>query len=218
MCGDYFLFLPQKLFVMIGKILGLGAGLAGGIMGGIKSSKAAKAQQKLIDQQRAKNDAWYNRNYYQNYLDSKEAQSAIKRVEDTMRRRKQEAQATAAVTGGTQEAVLAQEENDQKLMGDVVGNLAARGDAIKRQVDAQKQAMDNDIMGQQMKQYQMNEAGGSALMAAGLGMVDDAISALDGDKSLNAALNLFGGKKEGKGAVLSAEQQKKLDDINSWGY
>lgn len=54
MCGDYFLFLPQKLFVMIGKILGLGAGLAGGIMGGIKSSKAAKAQQKLIDQQRAK--------------------------------------------------------------------------------------------------------------------------------------------------------------------
>ena len=218
MCGDYFLFLPQKLFVMIGKILGLGAGLAGGIVGGIKSSKAAKAQQKLIDQQRAKNDAWYNRNYYQNYLDSKEAQSAIKRVEDTMRRRKQEAQATAAVTGGTQEAVLAQEENDQKLMGDVVGNLAARGDAIKRQVDAQKQAMDNDIMGQQMKQYQMNEAGGSALMAAGLGMVDDAISALDGDKSLNAALNLFGGKKEGKGAVLSAEQQKKLDDINSWGY
>lgn len=213
-----FPFLPQKLFVMIGKILGLGAGLAGGIMGGIKSSKAAKAQQKLIDQQRAKNDAWYNRNYYQNYLDSKEAQSAIKRVEDTMRRRKQEAQATAAVTGGTQEAVLAQEENDQKLMGDVVGNLAARGDAIKRQVDAQKQAMDNDIMGQQMKQYQMNEAGGSALMAAGLGMVDDAISALDGDKSLNAALNLFGGKKEGKGAVLSAEQQKKLDDINSWGY
>lgn len=196
----------------------MGAGLAGGIMGGIKSSKAAKAQQKLIDQQRAKNDAWYNRNYYQNYLDSKEAQSAIKRVEDTMRRRKQEAQATAAVTGGTQEAVLAQEENDQKLMGDVVGNLAARGDAIKRQVDAQKQAMDNDIMGQQMKQYQMNEAGGSALMAAGLGMVDDAISALDGDKSLNAALNLFGGKKEGKGAVLSAEQQKKLDDINSWGY
>ena len=196
----------------------MGAGLAGGIMGGIKSSKAAKAQQKLIDQQRAKNDAWYNRNYYQNYLDSKEAQSAIKRVEDTMRRRKQETQATAAVTGGTQEAVLAQEENDQKLMGDVVGNLAARGDAIKRQVDAQKQAMDNDIMGQQMKQYQMNEAGGSALMAAGLGMVDDAISALDGDKSLNAALNLFGGKKEGKGAVLSAEQQKKLDDINSWGH
>lgn len=164
---------------MIGKILGLGAGLAGGIMGGIKSSKAAKAQQKLIDQQRAKNDAWYNRNYYQNYLDSKEAQSAIKRVEDTMRRRKQEAQATAAVTGGTQEAVLAQEENDQKLMGDVVGNLAARGDAIKRQVDAQKQAMDNDIMGQQMKQYQMNEAGGSQLLANSGSLIGSALSLLD---------------------------------------
>lgn len=174
--------MPQKLFVMILGAIGLGTGLLGGIMGGIKSSKAAKAQQKAIDQQRAKNDAWYNRNYYQNYLDSKEAQSAIKRVEDTMRRRKQEAQATAAVTGGTQEAVLAQEENDQKLMGDVVGNLATRGDAIKRQVDAQNQANENAITQQQIAQYQMNESGGSQLLANGGSLIGSALSLLDKGK------------------------------------
>lgn len=164
---------------MIGTLLGLGAGLAGGIMGGVKSAKAAKAQQQMINQQRAKNEAWYNRNYYQNYLDSKEAQSAIKRVEDTLRRRNQEAQATAAVTGGTPEAVLAQQENDQKLMGDVAGNLAARGDAVKRQVDAQNQANENALMQQQMAQYQANEAGGSQLLSNSGSLIGSALSLLD---------------------------------------
>ena len=86
---------------MIGTAIGIGASLIGGVMGASKAAKAANAQQQMLNQQRNKNEAWYNRNYYQNYLDSKEAQSAIKRVEDTLRRRNQEAQATAAVTGGT---------------------------------------------------------------------------------------------------------------------
>lgn len=198
---------------MILGALGIGAGLAGGVMGGIKSAKAAKAQQKLVDQQRARNEAWYNRNYYQNYLDSKEAQSAIKRVEDTLRRRNQEAQATAAVTGGTPEAVLAQQENDQKLMGDVVGNLAARGDAIKRQVDAQNQYNENALAQQQAAQYRIEEAGGSQLMSSGLSMIGSALSLLDG-----TGINSDAEKAKGVKAPLSENKQKMLDDINSWGY
>lgn len=167
---------------MIGEAIGIGASLLGGLFGASKASKAAKAQQRLINNQRAKNEAWYNRNYYQNYLDSSEAKAALKRVEETMRRRNQEAQATAAVTGGTQESVLAQQENDQKLMGDVVNNLAARGDAIKRQVDAQNQANENALMHQQMAQYQANEAGGAQLMGNGLGLIGSALSLLDQKK------------------------------------
>lgn len=166
---------------MIGTAIGVGAGLLGGLFGGNKAGKAAKAQQAAIDAQRSKNEAWYNRNYYQNYLDSSEAQSAIKRVEDTLRRRNKNAQATAAVTGGTPESVLAQQESDQKLMGDVVGNLAARGDGIKRQVDAQNQANENALMQQQMTQYQANEAGGSQLMNNSYSLIGSALSLL-GDK------------------------------------
>lgn len=164
---------------MIEAAIGIGTSLLGGIMGASKASKAAKAQQQLINDQRAKNEAWYNRNYYQNYLDSSEAKAALKRVEDTMRRRNQEAQATAAVTGGTQEAVLAQQENDQKLMGDAVGNLASRGDAIKRQVDAQNQANENALMQQQMAQYQANEIGGSQLLGNSGSLIGSALSLLD---------------------------------------
>jgi len=160
---------------MIGTAIGIGASLIGGVMGASKAAKAANAQQQMLN----KNEAWYNRNYYQNYLDSKEAQSAIKRVEDTLRRRNQEAQATAAVTGGTPEAVLAQQENDQKMMGEVVGNLATRGDAIKRQVDAQNQANENALMQQQMAQLQANEAGGTQLLGNSGSLISSALSLLD---------------------------------------
>ena len=160
---------------MIGTAIGIGASLIGGVMGASKAAKAANAQQQMLNQQRNKNEAWYNRNYYQNYLDSKEAQAAIKRVEDTLRRRNQEAQATAAVTGGTPEAVLAQQENDQKMMGEVVGNLATRGDAI----NAQNQANENALMQQQMAQLQANEAGGTQLLGNSGSLISSALSLLD---------------------------------------
>ena len=78
---------------MIGAILGAVGGLASGIAGGIKSAKAAREQQRLIDEQESKNNAWYNRNYYQNYMDSSEAQAAMKRVENTLKKQNQEARA-----------------------------------------------------------------------------------------------------------------------------
>lgn len=163
-------------------LVGAGVGLASGLFGGSKAAKAAKKQEQLINDQEAKNDAWYNRNYYQNYLDSSESRAAIKRVEDTMRKRNQEAQATAAVTGGTAESVLAQQENDQKLMSDTVGNLAARGDAKKEHVDAVNLQNQQNIANARMGQYQANEAGGSQLMGNGLGLIGSALSLYDFDK------------------------------------
>ena len=157
-------------------LIGAGIGLASGIYGGIKSANAAKEQKKLIGEQQAKNDAWYNRNYYQNYLDSSESRAAIKRVEDTMKRRNEQAQATAAVTGGTPEAVLAQQENDQKLMSDTITGLAARADARKDSIDAVNQQNQNNIMAQRMSQSQMDESGGSQLMGNGLGLIGSALS------------------------------------------
>ena len=75
--------------------------------------------------------------------------------------------------------MLAQQENDQKMMGEVVGNLATRGDAIKRQVDAQNQANENALMQQQMAQLQVNEAGGTQLLGNSGSLISSALSLLD---------------------------------------
>ena len=95
------------LGIAAGVVLGLSA-LSGGL-GMAQAAKARRQQQALINKQAASNEAWYQRNYYQNYLESSEARSAMKRVEYTLRRRSQQAEGQAAVTGATREAVLAQQ-------------------------------------------------------------------------------------------------------------
>lgn len=169
---------------MIGEaILGTVGGLASGIFGGIKSAKAAKEQQRLINEQESKNNAWYNRNYYQNYMDSTEAQAAMKRVENTLKKQNQEARATAVVTGATPEAAVAQQQANNEILDETATGLAAQATARKAQVEAIDQQNQNNIFQARVGQASAEEKGGAELMGAGLGMVKDALSMVDWDKT-----------------------------------
>lgn len=161
---------------MIGAIIGAVGGLASGIAGGIKSAKAAKQQQELINEQARKNDAWYNRNYYQNYLDSAEAQAAMKRVENTLKKQNQEARATAVITGATPEAAVAQQQANNEILDNVATDLAAQGTARKANVDAINQQNENNIMNMRIAQNQATERGNAQLMDNGLGIIGSALS------------------------------------------
>nr|DAE86711.1 MAG TPA: N-terminal domain in RTX protein [Caudoviricetes sp.] len=161
---------------MIGAIIGAVGGLASGIAGGIKSAKAAKQQQELINEQARKNDAWYNRNYYQNYLDSAEAQAAMKRVENTLKKQNQEARATAVVTGATPEAAVAQQQANNEILDNVATDLAAQGTARKANIDAINQQNENNIMNMRIAQNQATERGNAQLMDNGLGIIGSALS------------------------------------------
>lgn len=167
---------------MIGATIGAASGLASGVLGAINSAKAAKKQQKLIDNQKAKNEGWYNRNYYQNYMDSAEAQSVMNRVSDTLRRKNEENRADAVISGATPEAALAQSESDNKVLADTGSALAAQSTAIKRNVDAQNNQNENNLMQQQLGQYQANESGGSSLMNNGFSLIGSALSLMDNNK------------------------------------
>lgn len=161
---------------MIGAILGAVGGLASGIAGGIKSAKAAKEQQRLINEQESKNNAWYNRNYYQNYMDSTEAQAAMKRVENTLKKQNQEARATAVVTGATPEAAIAQQQANNEILDETATGLAAQATARKAQVEAIDQQNQNNIFQARLGQSSANEQGGAHLMSNGLGLISSALS------------------------------------------
>lgn len=164
---------------MIGAILGAVGGLASGIFGGIKSAKAAREQQRLINEQESKNNAWYNRNYYQNYMESAEAQAAMKRVENTLKKQNQEARATAAVMGSTPEAAVAQQQANNEILDNTATGLAAQATQRKMQVDAANQQNQNAILNARLGQSQMNEQGGAQLMSNGLGLIGSAFSMYD---------------------------------------
>lgn len=167
---------------MIGAILGAVGGLASGIFGGIKSAKAAREQQRLITEQESKNNAWYNRNYYQNYMESAEAQAAMKRVENTLKKQNQEARATAAVMGSTPEAAVAQQQANNEILDNTATGLAAQATQRKMQVDAANQQNQNAILNARLGQSQMNEQGGAQLMSNGLGLIGSAFSMYDNKK------------------------------------
>lgn len=157
-------------------------GLASGIFGGIKSAKAAREQQRLINEQESKNNAWYNRNYYQNYMESAEAQAAMKRVENTLKKQNQEARATAAVMGSTPEASVAQQQANNEILDNTATGLAAQATQRKTQVDAVNQQNQNAILNARLGQSQMNEQGGAQLMSNGLGLIGSAFSMYDKKK------------------------------------
>lgn len=167
---------------MIGAILGAVGGLASGIFGGIKSAAAARVQQRLINEQESKNNAWYNRNYYQNYMESSEAQAAMKRVENTLKKQNQEARATAAVMGSTPEAAVAQQQANNEILDNTATGLAAQATQRKTQVDAANQQNQNAILNARLGQSQINEQGGAQLMSNGLGLIGSAFSMYDNKK------------------------------------
>ena len=167
---------------MIGAILGAVGGLASGIFGGIKSAKAAREQQRLINEQESKNNAWYNRNYYQNYMESAEVQAAMKRVENTLKKQNQEARATAAVMGSTPESAAAQQQANNEILDNTATGLAAHATQRKMQVDAVNQQNQNAILNARLGQSQMNEQGDAQLMSNGLGLIGSAFSMYDKKK------------------------------------
>lgn len=167
-------------------IAGAGVGLASGVYGMFKSASAAKEQKKALENATSRENAWYNRNYYQNYLDSSESQAAIKRVEDSLKRHNQIAQGTAAVTGATPESVLAEQENSQKLMSDTVASLAARGDEKKSRIDMVHQQNMNNIDAQRIAQMQTSETGAASMAGAGMGLIGSALQGADFGKKKGA--------------------------------
>lgn len=160
-------------------LIGLGVGLAGTGAGILGSRKAAKRQKEELKKQGAANEAWYNRNYYGDYLNSVEAQNAIRRVSDTLRERSQAARAREAVTGATPEQTIAQEAESGRTVADIMGNLAAQGAAYRRDVDARKLQMDNALSAQRQAIAGQQQGANAALMSAGLQTAINSISQFD---------------------------------------
>lgn len=142
---------------MIG-LLGGALSLAGGIAGGIKARKARREQERLISQRQQRNLDLYNRDYYQDYMNRSDAQAVMKRVTDTMRRRNNNINQTAAISGATPEAVAAQKAANNQIVTGTASALQSNADAYKARVqanyDAKEDALTNAALGQAVQTEQ----------------------------------------------------------------
>lgn len=161
-------------------LIGAGVGLASSLYGAHKSAKAAKDQEAELAKQRAANEAWYNRNYYQDYLNTVQAQNALKQYRNAWAERTKEARARQAISGGTAEQAQAVAEAGGEAMGNMVGNLAAQGQQNKAAIDAQKLAMDNNLSQQQAAIAEARQQAASNLMSSGASVLTSGLQAMDG--------------------------------------
>jgi hypothetical protein len=118
----------------------------------------------------AENNAWYNKEYYQDYMNRSDAQATMKRVRDFMKRRGQQAQATAAITGATPESVVAGRAADNQVISDAAAGIQANADAYKDSVRQNYVNQKQGISAAQIAQHQADAAAGAQLMSGGLSL------------------------------------------------
>ena len=159
--------------------------IGGGIFGSRKARRAAKRERELLRQKEAANEAWYARNYHEDYLNSVEAQNALRRTREAWNDRLSRERGRQAVTGGTPEQMARVHEAGGEAYGETVAALAAQGSANKRAVDARKAEMDNDVL-------TARSAIANAEQQAGQNMLSNSINA--GVAALQAGASAMGGK------------------------
>lgn len=164
---------------MILGTIGAIAGIGSTIYGAVKQSQAAKKEEALMAEQKAANEAWYNRNYYQDYLNTVGAQNAIKRYRDLLAEQTKEARARQVITGGTPEQAQAVAEAGAEGYSNLVGNLAAQGEAQKQAVDAQKLAMDANLNAQGLTMAQKQQQAGANLVANGINTLASSLQSIE---------------------------------------
>ncbi len=125
--------------------------LGGSIFGGIKASREAKKQQKMLDAQKAENQAWYNRRYNEDGTQRADAQRLLTNTQDLLRRQTMAAQGANAVTGASTEAVAAQKAASNQALANATSTIAAASDARKDNIEQQYQTNNNALEDKQMQ-------------------------------------------------------------------
>ena len=158
--------------ILGGIISGVGSAVAG-IVGGNATRKAANRNQRLIDEAQNESKAWYEKEYNANFLDRSDARAAIAKTREMLNDRYKQAEASAAVTGATEESIARQKRDANEALAEVTSNIAERADAYKDAVRANYEAQQDAIMQQKIG---INNQKAAATAQAAQGLADAANS------------------------------------------
>ncbi|MFI3285907.1 MAG: hypothetical protein R3Y08_04565 [Rikenellaceae bacterium] len=132
-------------------MIGAAVGAIGSIAGGIMGANSAKKQAASMQQQRDKNQDWYDRRYNEDATQRADAQALLTRTEESIKQRNKAAAGSAAVMGGTEESVAAAKAANNQALADVTSNIAASADQRKDSIEATYMQNDNAFAAQQQE-------------------------------------------------------------------
>ena len=133
-------------------IISAAQSIYGAISEGGKRKQMAREQEKW----QAENNAWYNKNYYGDYMQRADVQNVIRKMREETQAQNRADQNSQAVLGTTNEVAVANKERRNRAIADLYGNLSAQGQRWKDNIDQQYrsrrygiQGLQYDVMGQQ---------------------------------------------------------------------
>lgn len=119
--------------------------IGGSIFGGISQARSARKIRKNIEGQQRENQDWYDRKYNEDMTQRADAVRLLNLTEESIRNRNKNAAATAAVMGGTNEALAAQRAANNAAMTDTVAQIAVTADARKDAIENQYRSKNADL-------------------------------------------------------------------------
>lgn len=138
-------------------IIGSAIGAAGSIFGGISASKAMKRMKRNVEEQRQKNQDWYDRRYNEDATQRADAQRILQQTEESIKNRNRQAAGTAAVMGGSEEGVALAKAANNEALAEATSQIAANADARKDNIEATYMSNDNAFV-EQLNQIEQGKA------------------------------------------------------------
>ena len=138
-------------------LIGSAIGAVGGIFGGISASKAMKKMKSNVEEQRRKNQDWYDRRFNEDATQRADAQRILTQTEESIKRRNKQAAGTAAVMGGSDEGVALAKAANNEALADATAQIAAGADARKDSIEATYMQNDNAFV-EQLNQIEQGKA------------------------------------------------------------
>ena len=147
-----------------GAAAGAALQVLGGIASGIAASKEAKRRNKELARLKMDNENWFNREYSEDVTARADAQRAITHAEEVLRNRNAAAAGTAAVMGGSNEAVVAAQDSGNRALAEVASRIAAAGEERKAQAEREYREQKSLLAGQELEMAgQRNQARAQAM-------------------------------------------------------
>lgn len=192
----------------IATAIGAGVGVLSSILGGSKAAKAEREAMKIQKRREAAHNAWYNRAYNEDYVDTAAGQNLLRRAKQFYNETARRAKGAEKVGGATNAATAMAKEAANKAYGDTVANISAQDTARKMRVDDM-----NEQAQERYAQINANREIGRA------GYINNAAqNAANAAFTVGAAVdqatpnttNLTGGSNNGTLSPLSDSQRLKL--------
>lgn len=165
---------------MIGSIISGVAGIASGIAGGIKAGKARKNVINSINEEKSFNQSLFDKEYNTNAMDRSDNAFLINNLRKMLNDQTNRTQATAAITGATPEAMMAQKEQANDVLANTAGNISQMNSQYKDNVMNRYLGQRQNLANQMQGMYSQEAQGWSNFMQNGLGAVSGAAAGLDG--------------------------------------